>query len=135
MYATEGSLEKYHLPPFQAAVDCATSSIMPYYSKPSAGKSAPQKDPAGNVIDFAPYGFAYNKYFIDTILRGQNGLQGVYQLLTQVLPATWPGALRCWTSPSASAFAINNAGVDIISGMFDVEGRPRGVQPQQERLL
>jgi len=39
--ATEGSLENYHLPPFQVAVDCGTSSIMPYYSKPAAAKSAP----------------------------------------------------------------------------------------------
>lgn len=41
VYATEGSLENYHLPPFQVAVDCGTSSIMPYYSKPAAAKSAP----------------------------------------------------------------------------------------------
>lgn len=41
VYATEGSLENYHLPPFQVAVDCGTSSIMPYYSKPAAAKSVP----------------------------------------------------------------------------------------------
>ena len=29
VYQTEGSLEKYHIPGFQAAVDCCVSSIMP----------------------------------------------------------------------------------------------------------
>src|SRR5699024_2027640 len=33
-YPTEGSLYDYHLPPFRAAVDAGTSSIMPYYAKP-----------------------------------------------------------------------------------------------------
>lgn len=38
VYATPGSLETYHLPPFAAAVKAGTSSIMPYYSKPAAAK-------------------------------------------------------------------------------------------------
>lgn len=120
VYATEGSLEKYHLPPFQAAVDCATSSIMPYYSKPSAGKSAPQKDPAGNVIDFAPYGFAYNKYFIDTILRGQMGFKG-YINSDSGITRNMAWGVEMLDVAERVGFAINNAGVDIISGMFDVE--------------
>ena len=36
-------------------------SIMPYYAKPSAEKSAPQEDFNGNPIELQPYGFAYNK--------------------------------------------------------------------------
>ncbi|MGN0983308.1 MAG: glycoside hydrolase family 3 N-terminal domain-containing protein, partial [Gemmiger sp.] len=76
VYATEGSLQKYHIPAFRVAVDCNTSSIMPYYSKPAAAKSASQKDCEGNVLDLKPYGFAYNRYFIDTILRGQLGFKG-----------------------------------------------------------
>ena len=40
VYATPGSLQKYHMPGFVAAVDKKTSSIMPYYSKPSTEKSA-----------------------------------------------------------------------------------------------
>lgn len=44
VYATEGSLQKYHIPAFKAAVKNHTSSIMPYYSKPSAEKSALQRD-------------------------------------------------------------------------------------------
>jgi beta-glucosidase len=40
VYPTPGSLQKYHLPPFQAAIEAGTSSVMPYYAIPSAEKSA-----------------------------------------------------------------------------------------------
>ena len=119
VYATPGSLEKYHLPPFKTAVACHTESIMPYYSKPAAAKSGEQKDPEGNVIDLEPYGFAYNKYFIDTILRGQMGFKGYIN--------SDSGITRnmCWgvemlDIPERVGFAVNNAGVDIISGIFDI---------------
>ena len=40
---------------------------------PQQQKSAVQHDLAGNTVEMKPYGFAYNKYFIDTMLRGQMG--------------------------------------------------------------
>ena len=76
VYATPGSLQKYHMPGFVAAVDKKTSSIMPYYSKPSAEKSAVQQDCEGKDIRFDPYGFAYNRTFVHDILRGQMGFEG-----------------------------------------------------------
>ncbi len=120
VYATEGSLENYHLPPFQVAVDCGTSSIMPYYSKPAAAKSAPQKDPAGNVIDLEPYGFAYNKYFIDTILRKQMGFTG-YINSDSGITRNMAWGVEMLDGAERVGFAVNHAGVDIISGIFDVE--------------
>lgn len=120
VYATEGSLENYHLPPFQVAVDCGTSSIMPYYSKPAAAKSAPQKDSAGNVIDLEPYGFAYNKYFIDTILRKQMGFTG-YINSDSGITRNMAWGVEMLDGAERVGFAVNHAGVDIISGIFDVE--------------
>ena len=120
VYATEGSLENYHLPPFQVAVDCGTSSIMPYYSKPAAAKSAPQKDPAGNVIDLDSYGFAYNKYFIDTILRKQMGFTG-YINSDSGITRNMAWGVEMLDGAERVGFAVNHAGVDIISGIFDVE--------------
>lgn len=120
VYATEGSLENYHLPPFQVALDCGTSSIMPYYSKPAAAKSAPQKDPAGNVIDLEPYGFAYNKYFIDTILRKQMGFTG-YINSDSGITRNMAWGVEMLDGAERVGFAVNHAGVDIISGIFDVE--------------
>lgn len=118
VYATEGSLQKYHLPPFQTAVDCNTASIMPYYSKPAAAKSAPQKDCEGNVIDLKPYGFAYNKYFIDTMLRGQMGFKGYINSDSGIVHnMAW--GMEKLDQPERIGYAIGTAGVDVISGLFD----------------
>ncbi len=76
VYATEGSLQKYHIPAFKTAVENHTSAIMPYYSKPAASKSAAQTDCEGNPCEMEPFGFAYNRTFIQTMLREQLGFQG-----------------------------------------------------------
>ena len=120
VYATPGSLETYHLPPFAAAVKAGTASIMPYYSKPAAEKSAPQRDLQGNVIDMQPYGFAYNHYFIDTMLRGQMGFAGYINSDTGIAHnMAW--GVEMLDVPERIGFAVNHAGVDIISGLFDNE--------------
>lgn len=120
VYATPGSLETYHLPPFAAAVKAGTASVMPYYSKPAAEKSAPQHDLQGNVIDMQPYGFAYNHYFIDTILRGQMGFTGYINSDTGIAHnMAW--GVEMLDVPERIGFAVNHAGVDIISGLFDNE--------------
>lgn len=64
VYPTPGSLQAYHLPPFQAAIDAGTSSVMPYYAIPSAEKSAMPQPP---LADFEQVGFAYNKGFLDLL--------------------------------------------------------------------
>ena len=120
VYATPGSLETYHLPPFAAAVKAGTASVMPYYSKPAAEKSAPQHDLQGNVIDMQPYGFAYNHYFIDTMLRGQMGFTGYINSDTGIAHnMAW--GVEMLDVPERIGFAVNHAGVDIISGLFDNE--------------
>lgn len=118
VYATEGSLEKYHIKGFYPAIRHNAESIMPYYSKPSKEKSSLQKDPKGQDIDFAPYGFAYNKYFIDTILRGQMGFKGYINSDTGIVHN------MCWgvealDKPERIGFAVTQSGVDLISGLFD----------------
>ena len=123
VYATPGSLQAYHMPGFQAAVAKNTSSIMPYYSKPAAEKSAVQKDCEGNDLRFDPYGFAYNRVFIHDILRGQMGFKGYINSDTGIVHN------MCWgvdmlDHPERIGFAVNNAGVDVISGLYDnVDGR------------
>ena len=120
VYATPGSLETYHLPPFAAAVKAGTASVMPYYSKPTAEKSAPQRDLQGNMIDMQPYGFAYNHYFIDTMLRGQMGFTGYINSDTGIAHnMAW--GVEMLDVPERIGFAVNHAGVDIISGLFDNE--------------
>ncbi len=120
VYATEDSLQKYHIPAFQVAVKNHTSSIMPYYSKPSAQKSKGQKDCLGNTMEFEPYGFAYNRPFIQKMLREQIGFEGYINSDTGIAHN------MCWgvemlDIPERIGFAVNHAGVDIISGLFDNE--------------
>ena len=87
VYATPGSLQKYHMPGFKIAVEKNTSSIMPYYSKPAAAKSAVQQDCEGNDVRFDPYGFAYNRV-----------------LLTTFCAVRW--ALRATSTPIPASFTI-----------------------------
>ncbi len=118
VYATPGSLQKYHMPGFKVAVAKNTSSIMPYYSKPAAAKSAVQQDCEGNDVRFDPYGFAYNRVFIHDILRGQMGFKGYINSDTGIVHNMKWG-VEMLDEPERIGFAVNNAGVDVISGLFD----------------
>ena len=120
VYATPGSLQKYHIPGFTVAVAKNTSSIMPYYSKPAAAKSAVQQDCEGNDVRFDPYGFAYNRVFIHDILRGQMGFKGYINSDTGIVHNMKWG-VEMLDEPERIGFAVNNAGVDVISGLFDNE--------------
>ena len=120
VYATPGSLQKYHMPGFVSAVSKNTSSIMPYYSKPAAAKSAVQQDCLGNDVRFDPYGFAYNRVFIHDILRGQMGFKGYINSDTGIVHNMKWG-VEMLDEPERIGFAVNNAGVDVISGLFDNE--------------
>ncbi len=120
VYATEGSLQKYHIPAFKIAVANHTSSIMPYYSKPAAAKSAVQTDCEGNPCEMEPYGFAYNHTFIQKMLRDQIGFKGYINSDTGIVHN------MCWgvemlDTAERIGFAVNHAGVDLISGLFDNE--------------
>jgi len=42
IYPTEGSLEKYQLPPFEAAIKAGATSVMTYYNVPDSSRSADQ---------------------------------------------------------------------------------------------
>ncbi len=118
VYPTEGSLQKYHLPGFQTAVKYHAASIMPYYAKPSEEKSAPQTDHHLSPMELKPYGFAYNKPFIEGLLREQMGFQGYINSDTGIVHnMSW--GVEMLDKPERIGFAVNQAGVDLISGLFD----------------
>lgn len=119
VYQTPGSLEKYHLPGFQVAVDKNAAAIMPYYAKPAKEKSAAQVV-HGKEIEMQPFGFAYNKPLIDGLLRNEMGFKGYINSDTGIVHN------MCWgvemlDKAERIGFAVNNAGVDVISGNFDHE--------------
>jgi beta-glucosidase len=118
LYPTPGSLVKYHLPPFQTAVDHSTSSIMPYYSIPSVEKSAVQQY-LGEDIPFEEVGFTFNNYFINHILRERLGFKGYINSDSGIINK------MCWGVEELSeaerfAKAIN-AGTELVSDSNDVE--------------
>ena len=120
VYATEGSLEKYHLPAFQVAAYKNVSSVMPYYSKPSKEKSKSQHSLKGSEVDMKPYGFAFNKYFIDDMLRNEMGFKGYINSDTGIVHNMRWG-VEMLDEPERIGFAVNHVGVDLISGLFDIE--------------
>lgn len=118
VYATENSLQKYHIHGFKSAVKYNAASIMPYYSKPAAAKSAPQQDFEGNEIAMEPFGFAFNKIFIDGMLRGQMGFKGYINSDTGIAHNMGWG-VEALDTAERIGFAVTQSGVDIISGLFD----------------
>ena len=116
VYATPGSLEKYHLPAFKAAAKAHPASIMPYYAIPSSAKSSFPQPPVEGQFE-EEIAFAYNKQFITDLLRGVCGFDGYVNSDTGVLSAMAWGA-EDMTKPQRAAKALN-AGTDMISGESD----------------
>lgn len=119
VYQTPGSLEKYHLPGFQVSADKNAAAIMPYYAKPAKEKSAAQIV-NGHEMEMLPFGFAYNKPWIDGLLRQEMGFKGYINSDTGIVHN------MCWgvemlDGAERIGFAVNHAGVDVISGNFDHE--------------
>ena len=107
-------MKRYHIPPFRAAIEADTTSIMPYYAYPS-NKSADQGlPPFSPEQQFEEVGFALNKGFI-TIIYVQNLVLRIcnYLIPSAVIDKAW-GALDL---PVEERFAkALNAGTNIFSG-------------------
>lgn len=99
-----GGMFEYHLKPFKAAIDAGTSSIMPYYSKPSGTK-------------FEEVGYSYNKAVITDLLRNKLGFKGIINSDTGPIDMM-PWGVENLSIPERYQKAIN-AGVDIFSGSAD----------------
>ena len=118
-YPTEGALERYHLPPFQAACVAGTSSIMPYYAKP-VNTSAAQLDEQfwqGPTTQFTEVAFAYNEVFLEELLRRRLGHRGYINSDSGVIDAMVWG-VESLTRPERFAAAVK-AGTDVFSDMAD----------------
>jgi beta-glucosidase len=114
-YPTEGSLLKYHIPPFKAAIEAGTTSIMPYYAYPSNDHSAPNQ--LGTDEEFEEVGFAYNKAIIGDLLRGELGFKGYVNTDTGIT-TSMPWGVEELTRSERFAYALK-AGVNIFSGEAD----------------
>lgn len=116
-YPTEGSLLKYHIPPFEAAIAAGVSSIMPYYAYPS-NTSADQGLPwFSEDQQFEEVGFALNKAILTDFLRGQLGFKGYVNSDTGAVTGLAWGAEHL-TQEEKFAKAIG-AGTNLVSGASD----------------
>lgn len=125
LYPTAGSLEKYHLPPFQAAVEHGTSSIMPYYSIPSIKKSVVQEF-EGEDIPFEEVGFTFNHYFLKNILRDKLGFKG-YVNSDSGITNKMAWGVEELTEAERFAKAIN-AGTDLVADTNDIENLKKAIE-------
>jgi beta-glucosidase len=70
IYPTEGSLEKYHIPPFQRAIEAGVASVMPYYAYPSNDSADQGLEPYSETQQFEEVGMTLNKGIIDYLREG-----------------------------------------------------------------
>lgn len=116
IYATEGSLEKYQLVGFQAAVDAGVAGIMPSYSRPATdGRSAAQ---SYRGVELTPdeIGSAYNTTILQTLLKDTMGFTGFINSDSNIITSQNWGA-QDMTEAERYA-AVINAGCDVIGDGF-----------------
>ena len=123
VYPTPDSFFKYQLPPFQAAVDAGSSSIMSYYNNPSNAKSGRQF-PAGwwqpDKQQFEEVAGAYNATLLGKLLRERMGFKGYINTDSGVLGNNAFGVEK-FTLPERFAKAVK-AGVSLFSDNNDPKG-------------
>ena len=123
VYPTPGSLFKYQLPPFQAAIDAGTSGIMPYYNNPSNDKSGaqvPREWWQSGTQQFEEVASAYNETILTKLLRERLGFKGVINTDSGVLGNNAFG-VQALTLPQRFAKAVK-AGVNIFSDNNSPQG-------------
>lgn len=119
LYPTEGSMEKYHLPPFQAAFDMKASSIMPDYSRIATdGRSVPQYY-KGKLTSTEEVPSTYSKELITDLAREQMGFEGYVNSDSGVINVQIYG-VEDLSIPQRYAKCIS-AGTDVIGGNSDAE--------------
>ena len=123
IYATEGSLEKYQLVGFQAAVDAGVAGIMPGYSRPTQDGRSAKQIYRGVEINAAELGNAYNKDIIGTLLYDVMGFKGFINTDSGIISGQYFGVDES-TSIAERYAMIINAGSDTgANGMNFAEVR------------
>lgn len=122
-YPTPGSLYKYQLPPFQAAIDAGVSSVMSYYNVPKNEGSAeqlPRELWQSENQQFEEVAGAYNKTILTDLLRDRMGFKGYVNSDSGVLTnRDW--GVHDLTIEEKFAKAID-AGTNIFSDNNDPSG-------------
>jgi len=126
LYPTEGSMAKYHLPPFQAAFDMKASSIMPDYSRVGLDGRGKVQSYRGKVTSTEQVGSAYSKELINGLARETMGFDGYVNSDSGITTVQIYG-VEDLTIPQRYAKAIS-AGTDVIGGTADPENIIKAVE-------
>ena len=126
LYPTEGSMAKYHLPPFQAAFDMNASAIMPDYSRIcNDGRSVPQYY-KGKLTSSEAVPSTYSKELITDLARETMGFTG-YVNSDSGITTTQIYGVEHLSMAERYAKAIS-AGTDVIGGNYDAENIVKAVE-------
>ena len=126
LYPTEGSMAKYHLPPFQAAFDMKASAIMPDYSRiASDGRTKPQYY-RGKLTSAETVPSTYSKELITDLARDTMGFTG-YVNSDSGITTTQIYGVEHLSMAQRYAKAIS-AGTDVIGGNYDAENIVKAVE-------
>lgn len=126
LYPTEGSMERYHLPPFQVAFDKKASSIMPDYSRVGIDDRGKAQEYRGKVTSTEQVGSAYSKELVSDLARDTMGFDGYVNSDSGITTVQVYG-VEDLTIPQRYAKAIS-AGTDVIGGTADPENIIKAVE-------
>ncbi len=134
LYPTEGSMEKYHLPPFQAAFDMKASAIMPDYSRISGDGRSKLQYYKGELTSKEAVSSTYSKELITGLARGKMGFGGYVNSDSGVINVQIYG-VEDLSIPERYAKCIS-AGTDVIGGNTDsyhiVEAVEKGLLAKED---
>lgn len=126
LYPTEGSMEKYHLPPFQAAFDVKASAIMPDYSRIASDSRTKPQYYRGKLTSTETVPSTYSKELITDLARGEMGFEGYVNSDSGIIASQIYG-VEDLSIPERYAKAIS-AGTDVIGGNSDAENIIKAVE-------
>jgi beta-glucosidase len=113
IYPTEGSMEKYHIPPFMRAIEAGVASVMPYYAYPSNDSADQGLDWYNEGQQFEEVGMTLNEGIIRYLREGL-GFEGYINSDSgAVAGSAWGYMDKSAVQKVAKAI---NAGTNIISG-------------------
>ena len=119
LYPTEGSLEKYQLVGFQAAVDAGVGAIMPCYSRDAADARSVPQTYRGVEVKVNEMGSAYNEEIITKLLRDVMGFKGFVNSDSGIT------TVQCYGAENLSSVErlakIISAGTDAIGAELSPE--------------
>lgn len=112
IYSTEGSLEKYQLVGFQAAVDAGVAGIMPGYSRQATDARSVPQTVNGVTLEPEEIGNAYNTTILQILLKDTMGFDGFINSDSNIVSTQLWGA-EDMTEAERYATIIN-AGTDVV---------------------